>query len=162
MTHDPERLGSEILQCLRQDKKHLGLLLGAGCPSSMKDGAGEPLIPDIAGLTKVVGARVCTGSCALAWEETSRQLTEDGNSLPNIEEVLTRVRGLRNYDESPSSTDLWALTNHSLIRMLLSLINFRPAGLGYGRYTVQSIGEAESSMKNSECGGQILRRVGTS
>lgn len=95
MFHDPERLTSELLQCLTQDKKRLGLLLGAGCPYSMKDEEGKPMIPDIEGLTQVVRSEVCCEDCAEPWENVCEQLSQDTGKEPNIEHILSRVRGLR-------------------------------------------------------------------
>ena len=95
MVDDPERLTNELLQCLTQDKKRLGLLLGAGCPYSIKDKAGKPLIPDIRGLTEVVKSEVCCGDCAKPWKNVCGQLLQDTGDEPNIEDILSRVRGLR-------------------------------------------------------------------
>ena len=51
--HDPTRQISYLQQSLSQDKKPLGLFLGAGCPFSVKIANDEPLIPDIDGITKI-------------------------------------------------------------------------------------------------------------
>ena len=74
MSDDPERLTNELFQCLTQDKKRLGLLLGAGCPYSMKDEGGIPLIPDINGLTEAVKTEVCCEDCATPWTNICEQL----------------------------------------------------------------------------------------
>lgn len=95
MNDDPERLTSELLQCLTQDKKRLGFLLGAGCPYSIKDETNNPLIPDIDGLTEVVKSEVCCEDCAEPWKNVCEQLLLDTGTEPNIEDILSRVRGLR-------------------------------------------------------------------
>jgi hypothetical protein len=97
MSDDSEREVSQLLQCLLQDKKPLGFLLGAGCPFSVMDESNNPLVPDIKGLTEAVKNKVCQGSCTESWKEICSQLEEDTDEEPNIEDILTRVRGLRDY-----------------------------------------------------------------
>lgn len=97
MENNPGRQASQLLQCLTQDKKPLGLLLGAGCPFSVKDPKDNPLIPDIKGLTGIVKNMVCCEECEKPWANICSQLEEDGNPEPNIEDILSRVRGLRDY-----------------------------------------------------------------
>jgi len=95
MIDNPETIATELLQCLIQDKKPLGILLGAGCPYSIKDGTGKPLIPDICGLTDVVKSKISGGDCNESWLNICKQFSDDFDSSPNIEWVLSRVRGLR-------------------------------------------------------------------
>ncbi len=95
MSNDPERMANQLLQCLTQDKKPLGFLLGAGCPCSIKDGSGAPLIPDIRGITEAVAKEICSKEWEEPWKTVCSQLTEDGESNPNIEDILSRVRSLK-------------------------------------------------------------------
>jgi len=95
MSDDPERQANQLLQCLTQDKKPLGFLLGAGCPYSIKLKSNTPLIPDIRGLTEIVGKEVCCMDAKEPWEKTCSQLIEDGTDKPDIEDILSRVRGLK-------------------------------------------------------------------
>jgi hypothetical protein len=95
MIDEPETLATELLQCLIQDKKPLGILLGAGCPYSIKDSSDKPLIPDILGLTEAVKLKISSDDCADSWLNICQQLNDDFGSSPNIEEILSRVRGLR-------------------------------------------------------------------
>jgi hypothetical protein len=97
MDHDSEKHAIELLQCLAQDKKHLGLLIGAGCPSALRNASNEALIPDISGLTKTVKEQVCSCNLKENWNNICQHLADDGNSDPNIENILSRVRGLRDY-----------------------------------------------------------------
>ena len=97
MENNPEKQTNQLLQCLTQDKKPLGLLLGAGCPYSIRDTEDKPLIPNIKGLTEVVREMVCREECAEPWENICLQEKEDGKQEPNIEDILSRVRGLRDY-----------------------------------------------------------------
>ena len=94
---DPERHASQLLQCLNRDKQRIGLLLGAGCPYSVKTENGEPLIPDIAGLTELISSKISTGRCAPHWQNVCAQLREDYAKEPNVEDILSRVRGLKDY-----------------------------------------------------------------
>lgn len=91
-----ERIEESLSQCLSQGKRPLGLLLGAGCPSSIKvedtNGEQKPLIPDIAGLTDVVN-RSLTPSYSKYAALLSR-LSDDLDRNPNVEEILSHVRGL--------------------------------------------------------------------
>jgi len=111
MFDDPERLTNELLQCLTQDKKRLGLLLGAGCPYSIKDEAGKPMIPDIDGLTDVVKSEVCCGDYAKPWKNVCEQLSQDTGNQPNIEHILSHVRGLRDL---AGSGEIRGLTKNTL------------------------------------------------
>ena len=54
--HDPSKQIGYLQQSLSNDKKPLGLFLGAGCPVAIisEDGKNTPLIPDIAGITQAI------------------------------------------------------------------------------------------------------------
>ncbi|MBW1715311.1 MAG: SIR2 family protein [Deltaproteobacteria bacterium] len=95
MSNDPERQATQLLQCLTQDKKPLGFLLGAGCPFSIPGASKEPLIPDIRGLTKNIREQLSKKSCKKNWKQILAQLTDDGIHQPNIEDILSRVRSLK-------------------------------------------------------------------
>ena len=94
--HDPFRQVDYIRQCLSNDKRPIGLLLGAGCPVSIEDESGEPLIPHISGMTDLVRERLA--DCA-ATEPLLTRLDEhfvtDGFPGANIEKMLSHIRGLR-------------------------------------------------------------------
>lgn len=95
MSNDPERQVNQLLQCLTQDKMRIGFLFGAGCPFSIKDKSNISLIPDIKGLTEIVRNEVCCNDCKKPWENICSQIIEDGKPQPNIEDILSRVRGLK-------------------------------------------------------------------
>ncbi len=97
MIDDPERLVNQLVQCLMQSKKPLGFLLGAGCPCSIKDDKNTSLIPDIRGLTEAVKLKVCSDDNNKTWDKICDQLKACGNNNPNIEDILSRVRGLKEY-----------------------------------------------------------------
>lgn len=59
--HNPDRYMADLRQIVSQGRKRLGLLIGAGAPTALRvdaDGKlatdGDPLIPDVAGLTDMV------------------------------------------------------------------------------------------------------------
>ncbi len=111
MSNDPERQGNQLLQCLTQDKMRIGFLFGAGCPFSIKNKSNKPLIPDIKGLTETVKEKVCCKDCKEPWENICSQIIEDGNPQPNIEDILSRVRGLKDL---AGTTDVKGLSKTTL------------------------------------------------
>lgn len=130
----PERIVDRLTQCLYQSKRPLGLLLGAGCPASIRvdSGAGnqEPLIPDIAGLTDRVNAAL-TSSCE-HYEAVVSRLEADLGRSPNIEETLSHIRGIaaiigkhkiHDMDASTISALENEVTNQITIMMDVSLPN---------------------------------------
>lgn len=80
-----------VRQCLRQNKAPVGLFLSAGCGVSVEVDS-KPLVPDIAGMTAQVRAKL----------ETDKDLTKPlkaligtfDEAMPNIEELLSRTRAL--------------------------------------------------------------------
>ncbi len=91
-----DRIEESLSQCLSQSKRPLGLLLGAGCPASIKvadaaDGH-RPLIPDVAGLTTVVNQTLEASSPD--YQALVSRLRQDLDQEPNIEEILSHIRGL--------------------------------------------------------------------
>jgi hypothetical protein len=90
--HDPARQISYLQQSLSQDKKPLGLFLGAGCPFSVKGANDEPLIPDIAGITKIVCERL---EKSPQLKQVRDHFSKDGRAEPNVEELLSHIRALR-------------------------------------------------------------------
>lgn len=87
---------ADLRQILSQGRKRIGLLIGAGAPTALrvdKDGRiapnGQPLIPDVAGLTEAV---------VKALDDKDQQIIEtlkaEIGGTPNIEAILTQVRRL--------------------------------------------------------------------
>ena len=54
LAHCPYRRATDLLQCLAPNKMRVGFFIGAGCSLSVEGADGKPLIPEIAGLTKLV------------------------------------------------------------------------------------------------------------
>jgi hypothetical protein len=100
--HDPVRQISFIQQALSQNRKPIGFFLGAGCPLSIRinervvDGKTitDPLIWDVAGLTKVIAKSLSSGDPAnpKSWDKIVQIVKEDGGNCGNIELILSRIR----------------------------------------------------------------------
>ncbi len=97
--HCPYRQASLLQQALEPDKMRVGLFLGAGCPVAIRvpdDAWTKPLIPDVAGLTaQVRGLLESSVVHKTTLGAVIKRLTEGGGPEPNIEAILSRVRGLR-------------------------------------------------------------------
>ena len=91
-----DHIEESLSQCLSQSKRPLGLLLGAGCPASIKvadaDDGHRPLIPDVAGLTTLINRSLDASSPN--YKALVSRLRDDLNQEPNIEEILSHIRGL--------------------------------------------------------------------
>lgn len=100
MIQDPSRQLSYLQQCLSSNKKPLGVFLGAGCPMSIRVGGAEgnraPLIPDIAGLTRMVREKLIEDPAINPLLKTVEQHFEkDERANPTVEDMLTHIRALR-------------------------------------------------------------------
>jgi hypothetical protein len=99
--HDPIRQLKYLKQTLSQNKKPLGFFLSAGCPLAVKMPHGEePLIPDIAGLTEFVSRELKSkNDTKNNYDLLIDELVKTGIKNPNIEEILSFVRGLKNISK---------------------------------------------------------------
>lgn len=89
--HNPDQYMFDFRQIITNGRKKVGLLIGAGAPVSINMGTGEdyvPLIPNIEGLTNCVRDKLDKNSKAI-FESIEKEIKD-----PNIELVLSRVRGL--------------------------------------------------------------------
>lgn len=96
--HEPLKQIDYLRQCLSSDKKPLGLFLGAGCPMAIKTGEAKntPLIPDIAGMTEIVRAKLSKDeSCVSLLKILEEHFSKDGRETPNVEDMLGHIRALR-------------------------------------------------------------------
>jgi len=92
---DPLSQVGFLQECLSNNKRHLGLFLGAGCPMGIRIGK-EPLIPDIAGLTAMVISALAADEAFLPlMQNVLAQFTLDGKPVPTIEHILSHIRSLR-------------------------------------------------------------------
>lgn len=95
---DPYKQIGYLQQCLSNDKKPLGIFLGAGCPSAVRPGGegSPPLIPDIAGITVAVRERLpqCQ-DCGPLLKIVEDHFEKDGRTEPTVESILSHIRALR-------------------------------------------------------------------
>lgn len=92
--HDPLRQAAYLKQCLSEHKRPIGFLLAAGCPQAVKMPGGKPLIPAIDQLTENLNAAMAKEVCAKSYQKLLANLATDGNPKPNLEVILTHLRGL--------------------------------------------------------------------
>src|SRR5690554_6342997 len=94
VVHNLDRHMADLRQILAQGRKRVGLLLGAGAPLALRvnddgqlDESGDPLIPDVTGLTEKVLQEIHPQDRALIKVACAHL----GDS-PNIEQVLSQIR----------------------------------------------------------------------
>lgn len=79
---------------MSQDKAPLGFLLAAGCPLSVRV-AGAPLLPDMAGLTKIINDTHATDAATTPFKRLMDELGKAGKDTSNLEDVLTFIRSMK-------------------------------------------------------------------
>lgn len=97
--HNPKRQEDYLRQGLAQNKRAIGLFLSAGCPLAIRVGDDEkkcPLIPDIAGLTKIVCEQMSENKdLQKHFAIVAKHFEADQRVSPNIEDILSHIRSLR-------------------------------------------------------------------
>ena len=112
--HDPLQCVRQLRQVLAADKLAVGFFLGAGCPCAIrvpntKADGDAPLVPAIAGLTKIVSASLLDNATLSKHFATLRQtFTRDNNVDPSVEDMLSRIRILREAAGTESARGLSA------------------------------------------------------
>ncbi len=95
-SEDPNRHLGYLQQCLAGDKKPLGVFIGAGCPMAVPTSGGAgPLIPDVAGITKMVHDGIASSDCKTILKRIEEHFDEDGRVDASVEDMLTHIRALR-------------------------------------------------------------------
>lgn len=96
--HNPDQFMSDLRFLLSQGKKRIGVLIGAGAPTSMRvnsegniSDTGSALIPDIAGLTTEVLDGLNEDDKKIV-EVIKTDLFDIYGANPNIEAILSRIR----------------------------------------------------------------------
>jgi len=95
---DPNKQLGYLQQCLSSDKKPLGLFLGAGCPMAVRQNGDEeaPLIPDIAGITRIVRDELEKDTaCKPLLKIVDEHFEKDNRTDKTVENLLTHIRALR-------------------------------------------------------------------
>jgi len=125
--HDLERSLDSLWQCLSQGRRPLGVLLGAGCPVSVRveseHGLSEPLIPDVAGLTQKVKEAIVGTPFEGDHDALISGLEEDLGRPPNIEDMLSRLRTLEAIAFDHSVRDLTLESIQGLERCMTETIS---------------------------------------
>ena len=94
--HCPYRRTTDLLQRLAPNKMRIGFFIGAGCSLSIRDSDGNPLIPDIAGLTKQVKETLDKDETLKATAQTAwGRVIARGIPTPTVEDVLSHIRTLK-------------------------------------------------------------------
>jgi hypothetical protein len=96
LVHCPYRRTTDLLQCLAPNKMRVGFFIGAGCSLSVEGADGKPLIPEIAGLTKLVKTHLDSDDKLKAVTQTAwDRVTARDIPTPTIEDVLGHIRTLK-------------------------------------------------------------------
>ena len=95
MNHDQIRHIRSLRLLLSQDKSPLGFLLAAGCPLSVKDTAGDPLLPDMAGLTRIIKDAHTADASSSPYRRLMEELGKADKDVKNLEEILTYIRSMK-------------------------------------------------------------------
>jgi len=97
--HSPYRRATDLSQRLAPGKMRIGFFLGAGCPLAVQINDGvkaEPLIPDLAGVTRLVKESLDNGDDLRDVSQTVwNRVTERGIVKPTVEDVLSHIRTLK-------------------------------------------------------------------
>jgi hypothetical protein len=103
--HEIFRQIGYIQQTLSQNKKPIGVFIAAGCPLAVRvDQQCEyatklefdlPIIPDVAGLTEIILNKLKNDVTPSDCDRLVKQMIDDGIIEPNIEDILSQVRSLR-------------------------------------------------------------------
>ncbi len=94
--HCPYRRTTDLLQRLAPNKMRVGFFIGAGCSLSVQGADGKPLIPEIAGLTKLVKSYLDNDAklktvAQTAWDRVAARSIP----TPTVEDVLSHIRTLK-------------------------------------------------------------------
>ena len=95
MNHDQIRHLRSLRLLLSQDKSPLGFLLAAGCPLSVKDTTGNPLLPDMAGLTRIIKDAHSADASNSPYRRLIEELGKADKDVENLEEILTYIRSMK-------------------------------------------------------------------
>lgn len=87
---DPYRQLEILQQALSSDKSRIAFLLGAGCPVSIRTADGNPLIPNIEGLTNNICEKLKTKKI----DEITERIQLPADKVATIEDILTLQRNI--------------------------------------------------------------------
>ena len=120
--HCPYRRTTDLLQRLAPNKMRIGFFIGAGCSLSIRDDQGNPLIPDIAGLTKQVKDCLDRDEKLKASAQTAwNRVTARGIPTPTVEDVLSHIRTLRSLCGKDEESKIDGFTADTLRKLDLAI-----------------------------------------
>jgi hypothetical protein len=122
VSHSPDKQANWLRQSLAHDKKPLGVLLGAGCPAAIRVDDGQPLIPDIGGLTKIVAGEFESSQLAQPFKLLSDHFLSDHSRQPTIEDLLSFIRALRNVAGKSVVRELSAANLDELDKRICAIV----------------------------------------
>lgn len=94
MKHEQIRHLRNLRLLLSQDKTHIGFLLAAGCPLSVKV-EDKPLLPDMTGLSKLIKNNHEHDPKDSSFNRLITELGKVGKNTSNLEDVLTYIRSMK-------------------------------------------------------------------
>jgi len=120
--HCPYRRTIDLLQRLAPNKMRIGFFIGAGCSLSIRDVDGNPLIPDIAGLTRQVKEALdkdetLKGAAQTAWDRVIAR----GIRTPTAEDVLSHIRTLKSLCGKDEKSAIDGFTGDILRKLDLAI-----------------------------------------
>lgn len=121
MNHDQIRHIRSLRLLLSQDKSPLGFLLAAGCPLSVKDSAGKALLPDMAGLSRIIDDKHKADTADKPYKRLMGELSKVGKKSDNLEDVLTYVRSMK--EVSTGGGNVRGFTEAELIELEEEICN---------------------------------------
>ena len=95
MKHDQLTHLRNLRLLLSQEKSPIGFLLAAGCPQAVKDKDNNPLLPDMAGLSKIISNDHIGDADDSPYKRLISELEKGGKNLGNVEDVLTFIRSMK-------------------------------------------------------------------
>lgn len=95
MKHDQLRHLRNLRLLLSQDKSPVAFLLSAGCPLSIKNSDGSPLLPDMNGLTSLVKKKHEQDTPDSPYNKLQKELTAASINSSNLEDVLSFIRSMK-------------------------------------------------------------------
>jgi len=118
--HNPDQYMFDFKHIISHGRKKIGILIGAGAPVSInvaEPGSYKPLIPNVAGLTKIIKERL-DGKFKSVFDEIGKSIENS-----NIELILSRIRAL---SEVIGKTEVYGLDAdgfHALSGKICDLIH---------------------------------------
>ena len=95
MKHEQLRHLRNLRLLLSQDKTPIALFMAAGCPQSVKDGSGKPILPDMAGLIKKINEKHEADAPDALFPRLNSELASAGVNSSNLEDILSFVRSMK-------------------------------------------------------------------